>query len=84
MHTDLSPHLHTDKCNDLIRLFRECRIDHPLTKFVGKCDHEYIQMTRCLKQERINKRQRSIEMSKVHKKELHQRLRERAKLEKNS
>jgi hypothetical protein len=26
---DLSPHLHTDECNFLIRLFKECERDMP-------------------------------------------------------
>lgn len=36
MHTDLSAHLHSDKCNDLIKLLRQCRIDVSKIYFIQK------------------------------------------------
>lgn len=64
MHTDLSRHLHTEKCNELIRLLHECRNEHPLRKFVGFCNSLDHQMTKCLKEERLERRRRNMEKSK--------------------
>ncbi|KAL3270707.1 hypothetical protein HHI36_021235 [Cryptolaemus montrouzieri] len=50
MHTDLSNHLHTDKCNELINLLKKCR-------------EEDKAMLKCLKQERIDRRNKNHEMS---------------------
>ncbi|KAH1022920.1 COX assembly mitochondrial protein 2 homolog [Dendroctonus ponderosae] len=78
MHTDLSAHLHSDKCNELIKLLRQCRIDYPARQLLGKCDHEYIEMTKCLKAERIARRQRSIEQSKIEKERMNTLFKEQA------
>lgn len=68
MHTDLSAHLHSDECNQLIRLLQNCHADHPFAKFVGICNDEDAYMLRCLKKERIGRRalnrQKSDEMKK--------------------
>ncbi|XP_018561804.1 COX assembly mitochondrial protein 2 homolog [Anoplophora glabripennis] len=63
MHTDLSPHLHTEKCNIMINLLMECRREHPFRKFVGFCNSFYHQMTKCLKEERLARRARNYEKS---------------------
>lgn len=68
MHPDLSSHLHSDKCNELIQLLKQCHDDHPFRKFIGICNSEDAQMLRCLKEERIARRnlnrQKSDEMKK--------------------
>lgn len=53
MHPDLSPHLHTDKCNRLISLLKQCHEEFAFRKFIGKCNTPYSKMVRCLKEERI-------------------------------
>ncbi|KAJ8913207.1 hypothetical protein NQ315_016149 [Exocentrus adspersus] len=70
MHPDLSSHLHTEKCNELIRLLRECRNQHSFTKFFGFCNSFYMQMTRCLKDERQARRLKNYEESEIRKKKL--------------
>ncbi|XP_073820148.1 COX assembly mitochondrial protein 2 homolog [Musca autumnalis] len=53
MHTDLSPHLHTSHCNELIEALKRCHEDHKLAKFVGYCNSFDSAVVKCLKQERI-------------------------------
>ncbi|XP_044272746.1 COX assembly mitochondrial protein 2 homolog [Tribolium madens] len=76
MHTDLSQHLHSEKCNELIRLLQECHNEHPFRKFVGYCNSLDHQMTKCLKEERLARRQRNFEKSKEMKEKLRRLLRE--------
>lgn len=83
MHTDLSQHLHSDKCNELIRLLQKCHDDHPFKKFFGYCNHEDAVMLRCLKEERLARRalnrKKSEEMKKRWKMNAEARAREREK-----
>ncbi|XP_048751894.1 COX assembly mitochondrial protein 2 homolog [Ostrea edulis] len=56
MHPDLSPHLHTEECNFLIKAFRSCQDQHGFLKYVGYCDPLFADVQKCLRQERINRR----------------------------
>ncbi|CAK5088573.1 unnamed protein product [Meloidogyne enterolobii] len=55
---DLSPHLHTEECNFLIRLYKECEQNMPFFKRVilQECDQWKIAAAHCLHQERIYRR----------------------------
>ncbi|KAG5886987.1 hypothetical protein JTB14_024205 [Gonioctena quinquepunctata] len=63
MHTDLSPHLHSGNCNEIIKLLYQCRQDNPILRLFGKCNSEDIQMTKCLKEERLQRRKRNYQKS---------------------
>ncbi|XP_061197335.1 COX assembly mitochondrial protein 2 homolog [Saccostrea echinata] len=74
MHPDLSPHLHTEECNFIIRAFRSCQDQHGILKYVGYCDPLFSEVQKCLRKERINRRIENIENDKMKMREYRARL----------
>jgi len=63
MHPDLSPHLHTEECNKLIKELNDCHRVHNIAQFWGKCNGICNAMLRCLKKERLAKREANYQQS---------------------
>ncbi len=59
MHSDLSLHLHSEECREVIKKLLKCRADNPVRKFVGVCNQFDLAVDRCLKKERKERRVQS-------------------------
>ncbi|XP_014679457.1 PREDICTED: COX assembly mitochondrial protein 2 homolog [Priapulus caudatus] len=60
MHPDLSSHLHTDECNEMIKQLSQCHVDNKYKKFLGACNDFKRAMDRCLKNERETNRRENL------------------------
>ncbi|XP_075529439.1 COX assembly mitochondrial protein 2 homolog [Dermacentor variabilis] len=63
MHTDLSPHLHSEECNNIIALMKQCYEENKWAKFIGACNDVDVAMRSCLKKERLEKRAKNYDKS---------------------
>lgn len=74
MHPDLSPHLHTPQCNDLINQLHRCHEENKLKKFMGACNDIDREVLKCLKAERLRRRANNRILAEERRKKIHTKL----------
>ncbi|KAG5669718.1 hypothetical protein PVAND_000013 [Polypedilum vanderplanki] len=65
MHPDLSPHLHSPECNELISQLKTCHETNKFQKFLGVCSDIDRLLQRCLKKEREENRRKNKERGQL-------------------
>lgn len=76
MHTDLSAHLHTPECNDLINELKRCHTENKFAKFIGVCNTADQLVVNCLKKERIERRRLNYEKAQITQRRSQERMRQ--------
>ncbi|CAM6017358.1 unnamed protein product [Sphagnum balticum] len=69
MHPPLTLHKHP-ACALIIENFKKCHEDHPFQKFFGVCNDLKIELDRCFREEKAEKRKVNFEASKQFKEKL--------------
>ena len=68
MHPSLAPHLHSEKCQEVIRELEKCHKDHPLRKYFGVCNPLKRALNECLKREVAERRKENYAVAQERKK----------------
>ena len=76
MHPSLAPHLHSPKCQEVIRELEKCHKDHPLRKFFGACNPLKRALNECLRQEVAAQRKQNYAIAQEKKKRYQELLKE--------
>ena len=63
MHPPLFPHLHTPKCQELIKQLERCHKENNWGKFLGACNDLKRALDRCLTEEYLEKRRANQELA---------------------
>ncbi|KAK2556685.1 COX assembly mitochondrial protein 2-like protein [Acropora cervicornis] len=69
MHPSLAPHLHSE-CLKIIEQLHRCHEEHPVSKFLGKCNDIKRALNVCLKEEDLRKRRKNLEEARRKRKKL--------------
>ncbi|RDD45660.1 COX assembly mitochondrial protein 2-like protein [Trichoplax sp. H2] len=64
MHPPLAAHLHEKKCQLIIQQLSDCHVEHPVAKFLGKCNDIKLALNACLQEEYESRRRLNHEEAK--------------------
>jgi len=80
VHTPLDPHLHTDKCNQIITALKKCHAEESLSKqLFGACNQLDHAMRMCTRGERLERTRKKLDNSKVNKEETQKKIQQATK-----
>lgn len=65
MHPDLSPHLHSEECNQLIRKLQECHEENRVGRVFGVCNALDASVLKCLRKERADNARQNREAAEL-------------------
>ena len=63
MHPNLSLHLHSQECKEVIEALQKCHSDHPYKKFLGACNDFKRALDSCLYKEYKQQQRQNLQQS---------------------
>lgn len=76
MHSDLSYHLHSAECNEIIQKLKKCHENNKIGKVFGVCNALDDLLLGCLRKERADNARKNHEKAEIKRKQLREKLKQ--------